>query len=277
MNLRYIVLGLVRRALPDWALFAIMNQRGDGNGAESNPQTNLAQWEAFLAKQSVQLAGKHVLEIGGGRYARFALQLLAAGASRVTLVDLYAVSVSQPGHRALLERDCAALGLDIDNALDRIELIQADYLTLPIPPPDRRADLVISAAVLEHVYDPGLILERCYEWLKPGGFTAHMVDLRDHNMQFRYPFEMLTFSDRVWSSWLDIPGGFHLNRWRVPEYLQAAKQAGFERVSYEVTIRDAAGLETIRPRLRARFGTVPDEMLAVLSILLYGGKPSDTI
>lgn len=272
MNLRYLAIGLLRRTLPKPLLFAIMRQRGDGNGSETNPAANLALWQTSLGQ--TELAGKHVLEIGSGRYARLALHMLAAGARRVTLIDLYAMPLDQPQHRALLARDCATLGLDMADALARIELVQADFLELPVPPPEQRADLALSSAVLEHVYDPGQILARCYAWLKPGGLAAHMVDLRDHNMQFRMPFEMLTYSDWIWRCLLDIPGGFHLNRWRAPDYMHAALAAGFEQVRYEVSQRDLAGARIVAPRLHAQFRSQPEEILAVLGITLFASRPA---
>src|SRR6185436_4320495 len=99
MNLKYLCIGVVRRHVPVKLLFAIMKWRGDGNGAESTPRAYLADWRERLAKHGAGLEGKHVLEIGSGRYARLALHLLAAGARRVTLVDLYAVALHDPEHR----------------------------------------------------------------------------------------------------------------------------------------------------------------------------------
>ena len=85
---------------------------------------------------------------------------------------------------------------------------------------------------------------------------------------------MLTFSDQVWSRWLDLGGGFHLNRWRVPDYLHAAHDSRFVDVGYEILLKDEAALKTILPRVDYRFRSVSEEMLAILLVSLYGQKPN---
>jgi len=107
----------------------------------------------------------------------------------------------------------------------------------------------------------------------PGGIGVHLVDLRDHNLQFRYPFEMLTFSDTTWERWLNLRGGFYVNRWRAPDYVLAMAEAGFERVTYEVTLQDRAAARAIRPRLARRFQDLPEAVLGIEMMYLYGRKP----
>jgi SAM-dependent methyltransferase len=272
MNWKYVSAGIVRRYLPEQMLFAIMKLRGDGSMAENASDAYLTTWQTKLAARHWNFAGKHVLEVGSGRYARFGLQMLAAGAEHITLVDFYALPLNEPAHRAMLEQDCERLGLDYRDACSRINLIRGDITTLTLPAAEKRADIVISHAVLEHVRDPQAILSCCWEWLKPGGITHHFVDLRDHNFRFRYPFEMLTFSDPTWNRWLDLRGGFHLNRWRVSDYLAAANKAGFINVEYEPLLTDRAGLKNILPRLHEQFRHVQADLLAVLCIYLYGEK-----
>jgi len=274
MNLKYICIGIVRRQVPAGLLFAIMKRRGDGSVAELAADSYLKTWQDQLGKHGRSVVGQHVLEVGSGRYARFALQLLAAGANRVTLVDLYAVPLDDPNHRAMLLADCDRLGLDYNDACARIAMIKSDITTVPAP--HERADIAISHAVLEHVRDPQAILTCCWQWLKPGGFTHHMIDLRDHSMQFQYPFEMLTFSERTWARWLDLRGGFHLNRWRASDYLRAARAAGFVHIGYEAIATDEAELQQVLPRLDDRFRQVQADLLAILRMYLYGEKPPDS-
>jgi SAM-dependent methyltransferase len=273
MNWEYVLIGLVRRYVPKSVLFAIMERRGDSSIEEGSPHDCLETWTDQLNKRGLSLAGKHVLEIGSGRYARFALQMLAAGAERVTLIDLYAVSLTEPAHRSMLLKDCSSLGLDYDDAFSRIDMARGDITRLPPPTPGKQVDLAISHSVLEHVRNPQAVLASCFNWLKPGGITHHIIDLRDHNLRFRYPFEMLTFSEQLWVRWLDLDGGFHLNRWRVPDYLHVTHESGFVNVGYEILSTDEAALKAILPRLDYRFRSVPEELLAILTISLYGQKP----
>jgi SAM-dependent methyltransferase len=254
-------------------LFAIMKLRGDGNIATQNPERAADEWQARLDSYGVSLEGRHVLELGSGQYARLALHMLKRGARRVTLVDLYAVPLSDPAHRKMLLEDCAQLGLDAADAFARIDVHSVDFLTMPVPAPSERPDIITSLAVLEHVQDPAAILAACGKWLAPGGKTIHIIDLRDHNLQFRYPFEMLTYSDWMWRRWLDLRGGFHVNRWRAHQHLNALAAAGFAQVTYEAMRVDKDGLRAVRNRLDQRFRDLPEQLLAIQMLSIYGTKP----
>ena len=83
---------------------------------------------------------------------------------------------------------------------------------------------------------------------------------------------MLTVADRTWDRWFDLPAGFHLNRWRVPDYLDAVHRAGFVRVRYDAFMQDRAGAVAVMPRLASRFRNVPEDILSILGISLYGKK-----
>ena len=273
MNWEYVLLGLVRPYVPKRILFAITKRRGDGNLEEEAPHDCLKSWMDQFDKRNISFAGKHVLEVGSGRSARIALQMLAAGSDRVTLIDPYAVPLKCSAQLALLVKDCATLGLNSDDALSRIGVISDDITRLPTPEPSDKVDLAISYSVLEHVRDPETVLKYCWNWLKPGGSTHHIIDLRDHSLQFRYPFEMLTFSDQVWSRWLDLSDGFHLNRWRAPDYLRAAHRAGFVNVDYEILSKNEQALKDVLPRVHCRFRSVPEDMLAILFMSLHCQKP----
>jgi ubiquinone/menaquinone biosynthesis C-methylase UbiE len=46
--------------------------------------------------------------------------------------------------------------------------------------PDTTLDIVLSNAVLEHIYDLKSAFYHLARITKPGGFGIHMVDFRDH-------------------------------------------------------------------------------------------------
>lgn len=272
MNWKYVLLRFVRRSIPDSWFFVVMKLAGLDNTSESSPDEAFADWQAYAERQGLSFEGKHVYEIGSGRYAKLALRMLAAGARRVSMVDPFAVGLDDPTHQAILQADCAKLGLNFPDAIDRLQVINTDVLALPPSELDDCPDFIISKSVLEHLHDPARVLQRCYEWLRPGGVTFHIVDLRDH--YFSYPYEMLTFSQNAWDRWLNPKGGFHLNRWRLPSYLDAMKQAGFAHVHYEPIVQDPDGLTAVLPRLDRSFRSVSPEVLSILMIHLYGEKDS---
>lgn len=272
MNLYYLLAALVRRQVPTPALYLAMKLRGTSNCGEASPDSYFHEWRAQMERSRLRLADAHVVEIGSGRYARMALRFLKSGARRVTLIDFYALPLEHPDQRELLQQDCADLGLAWADVLRRVTIINGDILAIDRADLGEPADLVLSSAVLEHVRDPQAILARCYGWLRHGGATLHMVDLRDHNFHFRYPFEMLTYSDQTWRRWLDLSGGFHVNRWRAHEHLQAMAEVGFQQITYEAIKADQSGLQAVRHRLAQRFRAMPEKLLAIQMIYLYGRK-----
>jgi SAM-dependent methyltransferase len=273
MNAKYIALGILRRLIPADFLFVSMKCMGKSNLAEVDPGAYYEYWRERFTSIGWNLEGRRILEVGSGRYSRMAVQLLAAGAEHVTLIDLYAVDSEERKHRSLLLNDCSQLGLNYQDVKKRISIFSGDFLDSPIPKVGGQVDAVISCAVLEHVVRPDQVLKKCFDWLKPGGLTYHVIDLRDHNCSFQYPFEMLTFSERTWRIFFDLPGGFHLNRWRVPDYLEAMQESRFVNIKYVPSQTDYAGLNKILPRLNAQFARLPVEILSIVGIYLYGEKP----
>jgi hypothetical protein len=121
-DLIYLAVGIMRRWLPNTVLYTVMGLRGDNSIMERPARAIVEQIEFQLRTTNVDLHGKHVLDLGSGRYARGALGLLAAGADRVTLVDFDALPLDHPKHREMLIDDCAVLGLDPTDALARIRV-----------------------------------------------------------------------------------------------------------------------------------------------------------
>jgi SAM-dependent methyltransferase len=271
MNLGYVLKRFVRRQLPDTWAFGLLKLIGRSNKAERIPADVWAILRERLNGVGIDITDKHVVEIGSGRYARLGLQMLRAGAASVTLIDLYATDLNNREHRSMLMQDCAGLGLDWDEVATRVQTVTGEFTSLPVPLRESRPDVVISSAVLEHTVDPRRVLSTCWEWLKPGGQTSHQIDLRDH--VFESPLEMLTFSEATWRRWLCPKRGFHLNRWRLPEYVEAMREVGFVNIGYQVLQRDEAALRSVMPRLNERFREFSPDILSVLVVHIYGQKP----
>ncbi len=134
-----------------------------------------------------------VAEVGPGDNCGVGLMCLADGCESVDLVDRFYSKRDTQQHaaiyRALIERDperFAALGgFDVNDeatipGLERFygESAAAErFFTEP-----ERYSFIVSRAVLEHVYDPRLAIERMVAALKRGGMALHKVDFRDHSM-----------------------------------------------------------------------------------------------
>src|SRR5205085_1542049 len=170
------------------------------------------------------------------------LRFLAAGASKVSCIDRFEFDVDPDWehavYRALLddvgEPGRARLGELIapDGSLDRehpsLEVIGgvgieegARHLQ------DGTYDLIVSVAVLEHVYDLEASLGSMNALLAPGGTMAHWVDLRDHGMFSgggRHPLDFLTIRDPLYHLMTSHTGA--PNRERIGRYRELLSALG---------------------------------------------------
>jgi hypothetical protein len=103
---------------------------------------------------------------------------------------------------------------------------------------------------------------------KPDGLQIHYIDLRDHF--FKYPFEMLRFSENTWRGWLN-PSTNH-NRYRLWNYRDAFK-ACFKQVEIEVLTREEEAFRKLLPHIRPEFvsGNIGEDAVGV--ILVIASKP----
>jgi hypothetical protein len=104
-------------------------------------------------------------------------------------------------------------------------LLEEDVRNVRIEP----VDIILSSSVYEHVEDVEGITRALAVLTKADGLHIHYIDLRDHF--FKYPFEMLRFSDGTWRNWLN-PSSNH-NRYRLWNYRRAF-EAFFEKVEIEI-------------------------------------------
>lgn len=185
------------------------------------------------------LKGKTVLEIGPGTNFGFPL-IMACHGAKVMVADRFLTPWDDNYHpkfysqlRDSLKKHWAL----IDTApLDRI-LARGDYDPESITRyssaleelsvvPDRSVDVVISNAVLEHVYDLPAAFAHLARVTKPGGLGFHQVDFRDHR-DFSRPLEFLLFEDQEFREEFDYRQGECGNRCRPLEMKQLFEQAGF--------------------------------------------------
>jgi hypothetical protein len=117
--------------------------------------------------------------------------------------------------------------------------------------------------VLEHVEDMAGTVPELARATTPQGQQFHFVDMRDHF--FKYPFEMLCYSEKVWRGLLN-PGS-NLNRLRARDY-QRIFSATFPKVTVRTLASDVAAFRKTRPRIRREFLTGDEEQDAVTRIFL---------
>lgn len=242
-----------------------------------------------------------VAEIGPGGSAATALLLIDRGADSVALLDRFVYPHDQQlldrTYETIISRSPKLTALFPDPAA------LAPHITFETGEPaaaeryfsaNKGFDAIVSCAVLEHLFDPILALEKMTAALTPGGKLVHYVDFRDHGMFTAGGMHELTFLKI--SSWL-YP---HMSRRRgrpnrvlINQYRDACIRLGLdfqilatslvgvgaiEHMPYDdvpVDQRAAAEarVEQIRAKLAPAYRRLPPRDLAIESIALIATKP----
>jgi SAM-dependent methyltransferase len=271
MNLPYLLPRLARHFLPERLVrFLLLRSLIIRPGLETtDPQSAIHRYTDVLEAGGFQLKGRRALVFGYGGRFDLGVGLLQAGAGHVVLVEKYAPP--DDAHNAGLLPDYGAfLTLEGDGPRPdpaRMTLLEADIRG--VRPADLApVDLVLSNSVYEHVDDVDGITRALATLTKPDGRQVHFVDLRDHF--FKFPFEMLCYSERTWRGWLN-PSSNH-NRFRLWEYRHTFEKY-FDRVEIEVLARDEAAFQKARPRIRPEFVSGDPEADCVTLIRIAALRP----
>jgi len=221
-----------------------------------------AEW---LPRGFASLQHRSVLEVGPGLNFGVALLLKCAGARRVAVTDRFLARYQSSYHgrlyRAIREMAAAQLpALDLapfdafiagaSHASGAVECIEMP-LERVAEQHAQSFDVVLSNAVLEHVYDPGAAAKSLYAVLAPGGKGYHQVDFRDHH-DFSHPLEYLLQSERDFRLQLERSHCEWGNRFRPHELETHLRNAGFAHPVMHVNMRVAPDyMQSFLPRLRA--------------------------
>ena len=147
-------------------------------------------------------------------------------------------------------------------------LLQGDIRDIQPSVEFQTVDVVVSSSVYEHLDDVDGITRALAGLTKPNGIQIHFVDLRDHF--FKYPFEMLAYSENTWRGWLN-PTSNH-NRFRLWDYRRVFEKY-FSKVDIQILQRDEAAFEKASPRLRPEFvsGNLHED--SVTLVLVTAAQP----
>jgi hypothetical protein len=127
-------------------------------------------------------------------------------------------------------------------------LLESDIRDFHVNSDSDKMDFVVSNSVYEHVDDVKNITKALASLTKIGGTQIHFVDLRDHF--FKYPFEMLRYSEHIWRKWLN-PSSNH-NRYRLWNY-RSAFEACFEQVEIKILASEENAFRKLTPHIRPEF------------------------
>ena len=146
-----------------------------------------------------------------------------------------------------------------------ITLIESDIRSEDVRSAIPQVDILLSSSVYEHLDDVDGITKSLATLTKPDGIQFHYVDLRDHF--FKYPFEMLCFSEKFWYGWLN-PSSNH-NRFRLWDYRQAFERH-FSDVAITVSERDKVAFKIAQARIRPEFisGNLDDDSVTLIKVIV---------
>lgn len=264
MNLPYLIPRLIRHFLPEKLVRALLLRNIIiRSGLETNhPLSAVQRYVDVLSQRGRSFHGRRVLVFGYGGRFDIGFGVLKAGAAHVILCDKYAPLDEAHNRRtfAAEEKHFRMERNGLRPHPEWITLLHADIRDAQIDP----VDIVISSSVYEHLDDVKGITRALARFTKPDGIQIHYVDLRDHF--FKYPFEMLRFSEGTWRRWLN-PSSNH-NRYRVWDYRRTF-EASFGNVEIEVLSREEVAFRKVMPRIRPEFvsGNIEEDAVGLIQVV----------
>lgn len=187
-----------------------------------------------------------VLEVGSYGHPGLALALLYSGAGRVHLNNVTPITNRLP--RSYAETIAALMGTFdappntladfvrpaadgnegfVELLPDRLNVLPpggAEHLDLPAA----SLDMLFSITVFEHVPRPRPLLDNMFRMLKPGGWSCHDIDLRDHVHLEDAPLDLLRLSAEEFAALPATHPNRGGNRGRASDYAREFRAAGFE-------------------------------------------------
>ena len=268
MNLPYLLPRVVRHFLPErLTRFLLLRSFIIRPGLETtDPQVAVGRYVDLLNGRRQSFEGKRVLVFGYGGRFDIGIGLLESGAGHVVLFEKFAPP-DDAHNAALLEKSPAHLFLDEGRTRprpERMTLLQADIRDVLVADNFPPFDVVVSSSVYEHLDDVDGITRALASLTKPDGIQIHFIDLRDHF--FKYPFEMLSYSEKVWFGWLNPTS--HHNRFRLWDYRRVFEKY-FKNVEIGILERDEIAFAKARPRIRPEFisGNIRDDSVTLIRVL----------
>lgn len=232
----------------------------------SDPIAAVERYNTALIEQGTSFRDKRVLVFGYGGRFDIGLKILRQEARHVILCDRFASPDEVHNQHMFSEEDEYFFfeGSRLRPRKEWMTLLEEDVRHVKIEP----VEIILSSSVYEHVDDVEGVTRALAALTKPDGMHVHYIDLRDHF--FRYPFEMLRFSEGTWRNWLN-PSSNH-NRYRLWNYRNAF-EAFFERVETKILSSDAEAFRKIRPQILPEFVSGNEEEDAATTIRVMASRP----
>jgi len=253
----------------------------------------------YLSNVGFRMSGARLMEIGTGWHPALPLCFILAGARSIATFDvvrllgetetfrlLHSLEKHVPKIAELAGENTATIHarlMELRRSRNLGELLgksRIEYFALV----DGRAtgleansiDLVYSNSVLEHVPREVIsgLMEESYRVLKPGGLAMHNVGCNDHYAFFDKSISFVNFlqyGEREWRLW-NNPIQYQ-NRLRAPEFVDLAKQAGFEVINKKTHVRPGTLEALANLRIAPQFDRFSRDEIAATTVDFIGRKP----
>lgn len=220
---------------------------------------------------------KKILEIGPGKSLLLAIIFILKGAKKVYLVDKYKkifdnsinlmlynlfIKYYITHHNSHNFTDFDSIKKKIiyfsKNAIENFNILRKETI-----------DFIFSNAVLEHVYNLKLTIEKINLLLKKGGITYHQVDLRDHlHIRDKCYLDFLKYPEKYWRFIGDT------NRIRYSQYLKIFKKFNFDLLEINSRKLKSKGISIIKKDFNKQFQKLSNEDLSIISFNILAKKPN---
>lgn len=271
LNLPYLLPRLIRHFLPEKLVRSLLLRNIIIRpGLEtSNPFAAVQRYVDVLSQRGFSLREKRVLVFGYGGRFDIGFGLLKEGATHVVLCDRY-VPPDEAHNRQMFGAEDKYFHMEKNGLRPRPEwmtLLEADIRDPEAVPGMEPVDLVLSSSVYEHVDDVQAVTRALVRLTRPDGIHIHFIDLRDH--YFKYPFEMLRFSESTWHNWLN-PSTNH-NRCRLWDYRRMFEST-FRQVDIDVLAREVEEFLKVMPHARPEFvsGNINEDSVTLIRVIASG-------
>ncbi len=204
-----------------------------------------------------------VAEVGPGDNSGVALLMRGEGCDRVDLIDRYESRRDPAKHHRIYEalsekynlsrfrRGCRWNDQDLEGITQKVGHSAEAYFRECSRSAEPVYDLIVSRAVMQHLFDPLGAMEAMIACLKPGGQMIHKIDLRDLNMftPQKHELTFLGFPHVVYRCMTHNSG--RPNRVLFHRYRDVLEQLKAQRlIDYDVFITRLVGIGDLIPHLR---------------------------
>ncbi len=271
-NLGYLIPRVFRHFLPGpIANFMLRNKLVIKPGLETDqPDQAVKRYLEKMNKHQLPIYGKRVMVFGYGGNIIIGLLLLESGAKHVILCEQE--KFPEPAINPQIVNRFPNYFIQSQNANiikpELISIYHQDISQVKEIKPFNAVDFVLTSSVYEHLENPEKTTHALHALTSNRGCHFHFIDLRDHF--FKYPFEMLCYSENTWRNWFNPTS--NLNRFRIPDFRNLFKTY-FNTVEIQTEERDEINFKKTLKRIRGEFLTGNDDIDCVTQICIICNDP----